>query len=216
MDPDVEESENFNSDSLQAKSDYHNIIKYYFEENFMLCSQYEQGLLIDIQGHENDNNTFEIGYLVEPQQANYNYYNSSIRQMASVSNFVFDDLIHGFYSLGKSLIFAQLFFSLFYFSSNYSQGGILEYQYNINSMPSPKHKSSTGAGYSSGGYIIRSHGSVNCPSHRVNAIQIRVPPAALETISWQITAKIIASAVYDFYKIHGYDKAINELTNRCV
>ncbi len=113
MDPDVEESENFNSDSLQAKSDYHNIIKYYFEENFMLCSQYEQGLLIDIQGHENDDNKFEIGYLLEPQQTNYNYYNSSIRQMASVSNFVFDDLIHGFYSLGKRLVFAKLFFLYF-------------------------------------------------------------------------------------------------------
>ncbi len=100
MDPDVEELNSFNSESAQAKNDYHEIIKYYFEQDFMKCNQYEQGLLIDIQGHENENNIFEIGYLLEPEEVNYNYNDSSIRQMASVSKFVFDDLIHGLFSLG--------------------------------------------------------------------------------------------------------------------
>ena len=97
MDPDVEESENFNSDSLQAKSDYHNIIKYYFEENFMLCSQYEQGLLIDIHGQTHDEGWIELGYLLSANELNtkVSAAESSIRQMASLSQHSFEDLLRG-------------------------------------------------------------------------------------------------------------------------
>lgn len=105
MDPDRKECqcELQSEDCLIADSDYQNFIRYYFEEEFMNCVHYEQGLLIDIQSHENSKDIFEIGYLQKNQEVNYNFYESSIRQMASLSDYIFDDLIHGFYSLGKFL-----------------------------------------------------------------------------------------------------------------
>ena len=83
-------------------------------------------------------------------------------------------------------------------------------------MPSTKRINTTETDYNSGGYILQTHSSVNCAKHRVNAIQIRLPTMALDSFSQYITAKIVARAVYDFYKIHGMERMRNQLTRDCI
>ena len=70
----------------------------------MSCSYYEQGLLIDIQSHDNPSEFFELGYLVNPKESNNNFQNSSVRLTASLDQsrgLIIDDLINGFGSLGN-------------------------------------------------------------------------------------------------------------------
>ena len=82
-------------------------------------------------------------------------------------------------------------------------------------MPSPNTKYSNETEYESN-FIIRAHGSVDCPRHRINAIQIKVPHTSLKKHSKVITAKILAMSIYDFYTVHNFDKMIDNDSLKCI
>lgn len=83
-------------------------------------------------------------------------------------------------------------------------------------MPSPNNRYTNETQSYSENYIIRAHGSIDCPRHRINAIQIKVPHTSLEKNSAVITAKILAMSIYDFYTIHNLDKMIDKNSLKCI
>lgn len=100
-------------DSMIAQADYHRLINENFERDFMSCTKYEQGLLVDIQSHDHPEAFFELGYLVTPTEESTEFQGSSIRLTASLSDLSFSELVNGFDSLGR-LIKISIFYFLYY------------------------------------------------------------------------------------------------------
>lgn len=109
MDPDKDSStcecNNLNNDIKIAYDDYHAFITKNFQDNFMSCYPFEQGLLVDIQSHDKQDNIFELGYLVDLNKDNTNFNESSIRHLASLSNLDFNELIRGYSSMGLLFVY---------------------------------------------------------------------------------------------------------------
>ena len=86
-------------DCRQAYNDFHFFIKKYFAIDLMgrSSNQYEQGLLIDIHGQTHAEGWIELGYLLSAKELDTKVfaYQSSIRQMASLSKYSFEDLLRG-------------------------------------------------------------------------------------------------------------------------
>ena len=109
MDPDKDSTtckcNNLNDDIKIAYDDYHGFITKNFQDNFMSCYPFEQGLLIDIQSHNKSKDIFEMDYLVDLKKDTANYNESSIRYLASLSNSGFNELIRGHSSLGLLFLY---------------------------------------------------------------------------------------------------------------
>ncbi len=119
-------------------------------------------------------------------------FNSSIRQLASMSEYSFEQLIRGSVSLGA--IF-----------QNYEQKAV----------PSPQFKSPNEKKYYYGGFITFSHGSKDCPAHRVNAIQIELPALLRSNENYVSTAKMLAKIIYDYYRINKFGKLLDKNSKKC-
>lgn len=97
-------------DSMIAQADYHRLINENFERDFMSCTKYEQGLLVDVQSHDNPEAFYELGYLVTPTEENTDFQSSSIRLAASLSDLSFSELLNGLNSLGKLIMILIFYF----------------------------------------------------------------------------------------------------------
>ena len=198
MDPNKTPSEccqNMNEDSKLAYDDYQGFIEKYFEINFMqyACSvPFEQGLLVNLQGHTDPNALFKLSYLLGDQELiATSFYNSSVRLMASLSEFKFDDLIRGTYT---------------------SLGGIMSNFYNLEAAPSPARPFLN----SPFSYILFAHGSADCPQHRVNAIQIELPQLARLDYNYETTGRMLANAIYDFYLANKLQTLLGPNSKKCI
>ena len=100
MDPnrnDLDCCQNVNEESKIAYDDYHRMINAYFEKEFMLAGNYQQGLLLDIHGHSHSEAWVELGYLLKGSELNGSLKNnrSSINHLVSISSNSLEDLIRG-------------------------------------------------------------------------------------------------------------------------
>ncbi len=86
-------------DCRQAYNDFHFFIKKYFVTDLMGPSEkkFEQGLLIDIHGQSHAEGWIELGYLLTSKELDTQVFanKSSIRLMASLSTYSFEDLLRG-------------------------------------------------------------------------------------------------------------------------
>lgn len=171
--------------SYVAYQDYHNFIEQKFEKDFMeQGNKYYQGLIVDIHGQAHAENWTEIGYLHSTTQLNANSFKaqySSIRLLASTSSFSYEELLRG---------------------SQASFGAILQNKFNFKVVPSPNYPSPGTGGYFNGGFITKTYGSSVCKSSRLNGIQIEHPYYLRTTANVLQTAKMIASAIFDYYTLH--------------
>lgn len=189
MDPnrDANQScENSIDNCTQAYNDFHRFIEKYFNEDFMILgsTRYKQGLLIDIHGQSHKEGWIELGYLLSSATLDGDKQispeSSSIRQIAALSSYTFEDLIRGPQSLGS----------------------IFQTKCNFDTVPSSKFKSPNKGNYYSGGYITKVHGSRSLPKHRVSAIQLELPFKLRSNTEYENSGKLIAKAVYEFYVIN--------------
>ena len=104
MDPNREANvscANERDDCRLAYNDFHGFIEKYFQSGFMNSGlkQFEQGLLIDIHGQVHTEGWIELGYLLSAKDLDTVIFpqKTSIRQMASLSNFSFENLIRGIF-----------------------------------------------------------------------------------------------------------------------
>ena len=203
MDPNRNSSEccqNQNDDCHRSYNDYHGLIREQFENAFMIngTRQYEQGLLIDVHGQAHPEKWIELGYMLSSIDLNAETLKrpaiSSVRRMAALSEFTFEEIVRG----------------------NKSLGGILYNKFNLKVVPSPQYLSPKEGRYYSGGFISWSHGSIRCANHRVSALQIELPRYLRETPNIESTGKTMASAIYEYYMVNKMDKLVSNQTQKCV
>ncbi len=204
-------------DSGLSYQDYHNLIKEYFCDKFMLNSSFEQGiyihnsssynwllinilgLLLDIHGHNHKENWIELGYLLSNYQLGKNLKEkqaklSSINKLASVSQQSFTNLIRG---------------------PDHSLGGIMQARYNLQVVPSPCFQSPTPSlpNYYSGGFITEHYTSKEMSKYRINAIQIELPAHMRNDLVVVESAKLIAFCIYEFYNINNFEMSRQNVNN---
>ena len=86
---------------------------------------------------------------------------------------------------------------------NVSLGSIIQSKFaNVSCVPSPTSLSPASGNYYSGGYIVQSHGSLNCNTTNVSAIQMELPSSMRATDTYATYADTLATAIYDFYNLH--------------
>jgi hypothetical protein len=189
MDPNREFGEacfDVNEESGKAYKDFHNMIENYFCRNFMLNSNYEQGLLLDIHGQTHKEQRIELGYLLSGADLNKanldsNLINkSSIARLASLSNQKFEELIRG---------------------SSFSLGGIIQKKLNLNVIPSPDVPGPLNTQYYTGGFITSYYSSAEMSDYRLNCIQLELPSNFRHGSKDKITenAKHLAECIFEFY-----------------
>jgi hypothetical protein len=216
MDPNRSSDEccaHLNEESILAYNEYHELIETFFKKAFIDGESssssssssssvasggriYEQALLLDIHGQSHPENWIELGYLLNKQELNASCLNSShksssIRRLASGSSYSFDELIRGDLT---------------------SLGGIMQNRFGLKAVPSPRHPApNSDANYYSGGFIIAKHGSKNCDKYAINAVQLELPYFMRKECDYY--AKSIASALFEFYYLHSFDKMTSNRSN---
>lgn len=176
-------------DSGVAYQEYHNMIKEHFGDQFMLNSPYEQGLLIDIHGHNHKENLIELGYLLSNYQLNRALKDkqaktSSINKLVSISKQPFNNLVRG---------------------THHSLGGIMQ-TYNLRSIPSPDFPSAPSSNYYSGGHITELYSSKEMSKYRINSIQIELPATMRhDPLIIENSARTVAFCLFEFYDVNNFE-----------
>ena len=183
-------------DCRLAYNDYHSFIETYFKTNFLnnrqnsKLSKYKQGLIIDIHGQSHPENWIELGYYFSLSELNLavlpNTLSSSVNTLRTLSNYSLEEIIRGQVSLG----------------------GIFENKFGLKSVPSPTYPSPRNGNYFQGGYITQTHGSFYPTPYSLNAIQIEFPFYMRDDPDYLNNAKKAASALFDFYWLHSFNKLI--------